>query len=240
VPEAWQRIWHGKSEVLAERIPDGKLNCIITDPPFGVDNQSNMAVTTAGKKYARKIANDSSPEEAIAIFQKVMSVLLPKFMPNGDVYIFTSYQVLKEWLVMCDDLFGMWDFKRKAVIPWIKDGPGMGDLEVPWGMGMEFILFYRRGRVPKRVERRNAALYVSQLRPDKLIHPHEKPLPLLEKLLLASTDEDSFTVDPFAGSCSLARAGRNVERNVLCIEYDETNYELAKRAYNESPDSVFG
>jgi adenine-specific DNA-methyltransferase len=111
--DGWQRIWHGDSALLAGRIPDGKIDCIITDPPFGVDNQSNMAVTQAGKQYARKIANDDDPAVAMAIFMKVMSHLLPKVKPDADVYVFTSYQVLKEWLVMCDDLFGLWGWELR-------------------------------------------------------------------------------------------------------------------------------
>lgn len=215
------------------RFKPGSVDCIITDPPFGVDNQSNMAVTDAGKKYARKIANDESPEVAIETFKRVMGVLLPKTADNCDVYVFTSYQVLKEWLVMLDDLLGSHGFSRKAVLIWEKDGPGMGDLENPWGMGVEFIVFFRKGRRDKSVTRRNAVLHYPQVRPNQLIHPHEKPLPLLEHLLKASTDKNDFVVDPFGGSGSLARAGRRVDRSVVCIEYDEFNFNEAKKAFDE-------
>lgn len=109
----------------------------------------------------------------------------------------------------------------------------MGDLEVPWGMGMEFILFYRKGRREKSVKRRNAVLHYPQVRPDKLIHPHEKPLPLLEDLLKASTDPHDFVVDPFGGSSSLARAGRRIKRSIVTIELDQHNVDLANRAFNE-------
>jgi site-specific DNA-methyltransferase (adenine-specific) len=192
-----------------------------------------MAVTQAGKQYARKIANDESPEIAINTFKSVMSVLLPKTAVNCDAYIFTSYQVLKEWLHMLDDFMGPYGFRRKAILVWEKDGPGMGDLEVPWGMGVEFVLFYRKGNREKQVKRRNAVLHYPQVRPDKLIHPHEKPLPLLEDLIKASSNPHDFVVDPFGGSCSLARACRNVNRSSVAIEYDQMNYELALKAFND-------
>jgi DNA modification methylase len=207
------------------------IKAVITDPPFGVDNQSNMAVTEAGKKAARKIANDESPEIAIATFKAVMNSLVPAMVQDSDIYVFTSYQVIKEWLVMCDDFFDPFGFKRDSIIVWGKDGPGMGDLENPFGMGLEFVLFYRRGRQAKRVQRRNAILQIPQLRPDELIHPHEKPLPLLELFLRASSDPGDWVVDPFGGSGSLARAGRNVDRNIVCIEYDEYNAAEALRKY---------
>jgi adenine-specific DNA-methyltransferase len=198
-----------------------------------------MAVTDHGKKYARKIANDESPEIAIQVFQNVMNVLLPKTAENCDAYIFTSYQVIKEWLVMLDDLMGRHGFNRKAILVWEKDGPGMGDLEVTWGMGCEFIPFYRKGFRTKSSKRRNAVLHYPQVRPNKLIHPHEKPLPLLEDLLKASTDPNDFIVDPFGGSCSLARAGRRIKRSIVAIEYDEENWKLAKEAFDKGEGSGF-
>jgi adenine-specific DNA-methyltransferase len=133
---------------------------------------------------------------------------------------------------MCDQFFAPHGYERDALIVWEKDGPGMGDLENPFGMAMEFVLFYRRGRQDKRVQRRNAVIHIPQLRPEELVHPHEKPLPLLELFIKASSDPGHWLVDPFGGSASLARAGRNTDRNVVCIEYDEYNAAEAQRKYD--------
>lgn len=198
-----------------------------------MNNLSKQAVTQAGKKYARKIANDETPEQAIRIFKQVMEVLLPKTRDVCDCYIFTSYQVLSDWLVMLDAFMSKYSFEREAVIIWTKDGPGMGDLTIPWGMGCEFIMFYRKGRMEKQVKRRNSVLHHPQIHPSKLIHPHEKPLPLLEDLMRASTKPHDFLVDPFGGSSSLARAGRRIDRSVVTIELDEENYKLANKAFHE-------
>ena len=198
-----------------------------------------MAVTQGGKEYARKIANDESPEVAIRTFKAVMGVLLPKTSDDCDVYVFTSYQVLSDWLVMCDDFFSKYGFTRKAVLVWEKEGPGMGDLENPWGMGMEFILFFRKGKREKGVKRRNAVLHVPQVRPSDLIHPHEKPQALLETLIKASTSEGQSLVDPFGGSGSLAVAARTLDRPCVCIEYDETNFNLAVARFNSAEEHLF-
>jgi DNA modification methylase len=216
------------------RFKEGSVKCIITDPPFGVDNQSNMATSAEGKKYARKIANDESPEVAIKTFKSVMANLLSRTADDCDLYIFTSYQVLSDWLVMTDEFLAKYGFTRKAVLVWQKEGPGMGDLNCPWGMGCEFILFFQKGRREKSTQRRNNVISIPQLRPNELIHPHEKPLPLLELLIKASTSEGDFVVDPFGGSGSLVRAARRVKRNAVAIEYDEFNVQLATRKLNES------
>ena len=234
------QIWHGDS-VEKGLIFQNKKNiaCVITDPPFGVDNQSNMAVTEHGKKYARKIANDETPEIAIKTFKDVMNVILPGTREEADCYVFTSYQVLSEWLVMTDEFMPKHGFKRKAIIVWEKDGPGMGDTECPWGMGMEFILFFQKGRREKTWKRRNSVIHVPQLRPTDLIHPHEKPTALLEKFIQASTIEGDLVVDPFGGSGSSVRAARNCGRSAVAIEYSEENFDLAIEALHNKEGALF-
>lgn len=186
-----------------------------------------MATTQEGKTYARKIANDESPEVAMRVFTEVADVLLPRTAENSDLYVFTAYQVLKEWLSFLDDLGARHGFVRKAVLVWEKDGPGMGDLD-SWGQGHEFIIFLKKGRRQASDTRRSGVIHVPQLRPTELIHPHEKPLALLELFIKHSTDPGDFIVDPFGGSGSLVRAARRCGRSALAIEYDEQNYRLAQ------------
>jgi len=197
-----------------------------------------MAVTDVGKSHATKILNDETPEQAIAIFQLVMNELLPKTVDNCDVYVFTSWQVVKEWMVMLDDFMSHHNFKRKAILFWEKEGPGMGDLECPWGMGMEFIFFFQKGRREKTGVRRNSVIRGPQIRPDKLIHPHEKPQWLLELLIKQSTVPGDFLVDPFGGSGSLALAARNTGRNAVCIELDPDRAATAKARLDTMPQGL--
>ena len=232
-------MWLGNSIELCEKFHKGRVDCVITDPPFGVDNLSNQSTTPEGKKWARKIAGDSDPEEALSLFKEVMNVLLPRTADTSDAYVFTSYQVLREWLTMLDSFMPDYGFHRNAVLVWEKDGPGMGDLECPWGMGSEFIMFFQRGRPEKKTKRRNSVLHVPQLRPNQLIHPHEKPTALLELLVKASTHEGDFLVDPFGGSGSLVRAARHCNRNAVAIELDELNYEKACQKLDGEEESVF-
>ena len=231
-----QDVWHGDSRELCKRLKDNSVTCVVTDPPFGVDNQSNSATTAEGKANARKIANDETPEIAIGVFQEVMDALLPKTKADSDLYIFTAHQVLKEWLEVADSL-GRHGFRRAGILVWQKDGPGMGNLDA-WGMSHEFCIFLKKGNRKRSDQRRSGVLHVPQVRPDKLIHPHEKPLALIELLLKHSTDKGDLAVDPFGGSGTLARACKNLGRSGLSIEYDELNF---KRAYEalHSTESLF-
>lgn len=228
------QIWHGDSVDLAPRFhAKRRIQSVITDPPFGVNNLSNMATTPEGKEMARKIANDESPEIAMTTFRNVMEAVIPGMKDESDIYVFTSHQVLEEWLVFTKELFVPHGFTRKAILVWEKDGPGMGDLE-SWGMGCEFVLYYKRGSRDRSAKRRNNVLHSPQMRPGDLIHPHEKPLPLLEMLIEHSTSKGDFLLDPFGGSGSLVRAARRVGRSAVSIEYDKNNFEKAMTRLNAS------
>lgn len=220
-------IWQGDSIELAKRFhAKRRIQSVITDPPFGVDNRSNSAKTDAGKAHARKIANDESPEIAMDVFTKVMHSVIPGMKDDSDIYVFTSWQVLKEWLGFTDELFAPFGFNRKAILVWEKDGPGMGDVE-SWGMGCEFVLYFKRGKRKLTDARRNNVLHFSQIPAGELHHPHEKPLPLLEALIKHSTDPGDFLLDPFGGSGSLVRAAERLGRSAIAIELDEYNAKVA-------------
>lgn len=231
-----QDIWNGDSIELCKRLKPN-VNCVITDPPFGVDNQSNQATTAAGKKWARKIANDESPEVAIKVFQAVMDVLLPKTVDNCDMYLFTAHQVIREWLEVADSL-SRHGFARSAILIWNKDGPGMGDTD-SWGMGHEIVLFLKKGRRPSTDRRRSGVLSVPQVRPENLIHPHEKPLALLEYFIKHSTSRGDLIVDPFSGSGSTVRAAKQLGRSALGMELDKNNFDLAYKALHTQGDELF-
>lgn len=59
--------------------------------------------------------------------------------------------------------------------------------------------------------------------PENTIHPTQKPEKLLAKIILASTNENDFILDPFAGSGTTAVVAKKLNRTFCGIEMDE-NY----------------
>lgn len=73
------------------------------------------------------------------------------------------------------------------------------------------------------------------------IHPTQKPVNLLEKLIKTFTDEGDVVIDPVAGSASTLRACKNLNRNSYGFEvlrgiYKEANEKMLKEEPNKQLD----
>ena len=62
----------------------------------------------------------------------------------------------------------------------------------------------------------------------KKIHPTQKPVPLIERIIRASSNEGDVVLDPFMGSGSTGVACKNLNREFIGIEKDKTYFELSK------------
>lgn len=60
-------------------------------------------------------------------------------------------------------------------------------------------------------------------------HPTQKPLSVLERIILASTKENDVVLDPFNGSGTTGIACLNLNRKYIGIEKEEEYLELTKR-----------
>ena len=59
-------------------------------------------------------------------------------------------------------------------------------------------------------------------------HPTQKPLPLLARIILASTKENDWILDPFAGSSTTGIAASLLHRRFLGIDRETDFLELSK------------
>lgn len=68
-------------------------------------------------------------------------------------------------------------------------------------------------------------------------HPTQKPLHLLARIILASTKEDAWIMDPFTGSSTTGIAASLLNRRFLGIDQDE-NYLLLSKARRLELDNL--
>lgn len=67
----------------------------------------------------------------------------------------------------------------------------------------------------------------------KTIHPTQKPVRLIERLLALVTQPGDVVLDPFSGSCSTAVACINTNREYIGFEIDKEYYEAGIKRLNE-------
>ena len=65
------------------------------------------------------------------------------------------------------------------------------------------------------------------------IHPTQKPVRLLERLLALVSQEECTVLDPFSGSASTAIACINTKRNYIGFEIDKEYHELSVKRIND-------
>lgn len=206
----------------------GKINAIITDPPYGVDFQSGFAATEKGKEYTKKIEGDLDLVNALALFTDVMHKLFPHLADEAEIYVFTQWTVMAHFRQVIDVVGATYGVEVKNCLVWEKGWPGLGDLAANWPFSFELILYAKKGRraIPSRD---CSVIAIDRVPSGKMIHPTEKPVALIKRLLEMSTNPGDLVVDPFAGSFAVADACNTTGRRCIAVEKDPDHFERGRR-----------
>lgn len=68
---------------------------------------------------------------------------------------------------------------------------------------------------------------------EKRYHPTQKPLKLINRLIMTSSNEGDIVVDPFAGCGSTQLSAIQLKRNYIGIELNEEYYNISLKRINE-------
>lgn len=74
--------------------------------------------------------------------------------------------------------------------------------------------------------------------PEKVDHPCQFPIELVERCVLALTEENSWVLDPFAGVGSTVIGAVKNKRNAIGIEKEEAYCKIAKQRINELKEGM--
>ena len=204
---------HGDCLELMREIPDGSVDMICTDPPFGMDYQSNRRVV--GVQHD-KIAGDKDLGWLPAFVDEAFRVS----KPDSAHYFFCSFHkidVFKQEISR--------KFKIKNLLVWEKNNHGTGDLKGDFAPKVEFCWFVHKGRSLLRGSRDPNIMRFARTQND--LHPTQKPVDLIQYLIEKFSDPDQIILDPFAGSGTTAIAAENAGRRWTCMERDPDYYDAA-------------
>jgi len=226
-----------------KQIPDGSIDAIITDPPYG---------TTACKW------------DSVIPFEPMWEQLNRIIKPNGAIVLFGS-QPFTSALIMSNPK----GFKYEWI--WQKTrGSNFQTLKhQPWKMHENILVFNAKGvynpqkytvsedKIDKRKNVNNpltnkGGVYGKLNRTRKKddgtrypgsiqtiknpnnnsLHPTQKPVALMEYLIKTYTNENETVLDFTMGSGSTGVAAKNTNRNFIGIELDDKYFEIAQDRIN--------
>lgn len=206
------------------------VNCIVTDPPYGINYTSFRSQTHESDQLFQPIASDGDVDGAIQTFLDVMGPLSNHTAVNCELYVFTRYDILRQWEDVVD-LLPM--FKRKMVLVWDKSALALGDIDGGWNPSYELIIYAKKGRRDVN-HQRPSVLRFDRPKVKSRVHPTEKPPALIKELLRVSTDPGDLVVDPFAGSGSSLVAAKDLGREYVGVELVEDYYLKAKKRLEQA------
>ncbi len=202
-------------EVLTQ-LDDESVDCIITDPPYGINYKSlshSLPKTT--------IANDGP--EAFGLLDSALAIAVHKLKVNSHIYIFTDWHVYEPMAEVVKKYFIL-----KNVLVWAKNNRTRGDLKGNYGFQYEMVFYAHKGRRHLLGKRDGNVMSFNKVYTKNMRHITEKPVSLLEYLIGKSTNEGETVLDMFAGSGSSLVAARNLQRNYIGVELDEVWYKVAR------------
>ncbi|PZN47371.1 MAG: hypothetical protein DIU65_17195, partial [Proteobacteria bacterium] len=140
--EAQNRLYCGDAVHVLEELPDGCIDIVITDPPYGIDYHSNRSqysdhITRQG------IANDEL-HDALATFDAVCARLARKTKPDAHMYVFVGWQTEPQFRAIVEKH----GFTVRNILIWDKGNHGAGDLRYAWANRYEMIIFATKGTRP--------------------------------------------------------------------------------------------
>jgi DNA modification methylase len=219
-------IYHGDCRDHLDHL--GQFDLIVTDPPYGVDYQSNRR---DDHPQFDKIDGDLVGDDALwaKVIADAVRVNLRRYRHT---YVFGPL-----------DLSGLVEAgltQEPIELVWDKSMVGMGDLTLPWGPAHEPIQFLvgvkskanvkkGEGRLAARLRQGSVLRHQRANSAGATRHPNEKPVPLLRGLIESSSCIGESVFDPFMGSGSTLVAAVLEGRTAVGVELDERYCALAAK-----------
>lgn len=194
-----------------------KIRAVVTDPPYGVAYVENKkGLSKLGVKEEKVIVGDhlQSAEEYEEFTRKYLGIIVPYLEEYNAVYIFNADPMFPSLRAGMKSA----GFYYSQMIIWLKNQLVMSRKDY---LSMYELIAY--GWFNKhKMERSKAKNVIYHPRPARSrLHPTQKPVGLLRKIIPNSTKVGDVVYDPFLGSGSIVVACEHLGRKCIGIELDE-------------------
>lgn len=197
------KLIHGNCIEFMRTLPDKIFNHVITDIPYGVVNRDDNGLRTFDKNNADIL--DFSIHDFVHLVTKIV---------QSKIFIFCASEQVSEIVTILEEN----GFETTLAI-WEKTNPSPANGQYLWLSGIECCVISQYDVLEDSM---NSPIWRFSSGRSKF-HPTEKPLSLLEHIILKYTDKGDFIYDPCSGSSSTLEAaaihGRLYCGTELCEEY---------------------
>ncbi len=224
---------------------DFKFDMIFADPPYFLSN-GGISVSSGKVFCVDKGGWDKAPSaEYIDEFnRRWLTACKDKLKDNGTIWISGTYHNI---FSVADQLSEL-GFKILNVVTWNKTDPPDNVSHRVFKHSAEYIIWAKKS---KRAQHRYNYELMRQLNDGKQMtdvwrmpavakwekscgkHPTQKPLSLLSRIIMASTKEGDWVLDPFNGSGTTGVAASLLGRRYLGIDMDLRYLEIASKRREE-------
>jgi site-specific DNA-methyltransferase (adenine-specific) len=233
-------------EDISSLNPHGCIDMIFADPPYFLSNGGITCyagkMTSVNKgKWDKSLGLDADHEFNLEWLSKCQKVL----KPNGTLWVSGTHHVI------FSVGFAMLELGMNIlnVITWEKPNPPPNLSCRYFTHSTETIIWASKNNKSKHIFNYDAMKQMNYGKQMKSLwtiapptssekvfgkHPTQKPLQLLERILLASTNENDVVLDPFSGSSTTGVAALNLKRRFIGCELEEEYIMLSKNRLNNA------
>lgn len=198
------------------------VDVVLTDPPYAMSYQSNHRKN----KFDQIIGDDSIDPEWFWMCEKVKS--------DGAFYCFhkwTKQDIFKKYIERYNNIT-----IRNQLI-WIKNNDTGGDLRRAFGEKHENIWFATGDDFSFPNKRPTTDQYAPRVGGANLLHPNQKPVQLIRRLIsyvLDINDTEAVVFDPFMGSGTTGVVAAERGYRFIGFEMDDRYFELSRRRITDA------
>ncbi|GAA7929882.1 site-specific DNA-methyltransferase [Helicobacter pylori] len=211
---------------------DLKVDAIITDPPYNISVKNNFSTLKSAKRQGIDFGEWDKNFKLLEWIKRYA----PLVNPNGCMVIFCSYR----FIIYIADFLEENGFAIKDFIQWVKNNPMPRNVNRRYVQDTEFALWAVKKKAkwvfnkPKNEKYLRPLILKSPVVSglEKVKHPTQKSLALMEKIISIHTNPNDIVLDPFMGSGTTGLACKNLERNFIGIESEKEYFQIAKKRLN--------
>lgn len=223
----------GDSKEIIRRIPDHAIDFILTDPPYNISSHSTGNIPLPGRSAMNNDVAawdwvDFNPEEWADEFIRILK-------PDGNLFIFTSYNQIGLWHACLDHRFDTTNF-----MVWHKTNPAPKIFKAGFLNSCELIFTcwnkHHTWNFSTQAEMHNFLESPICMKPERLSnpkHPAQKPVSILKKMLQIASNEGDIVFDPFMGVGSVGVAAIDMKRRYIGVDIDPQYANAAKKRIDD-------